>query len=236
MENLIRIKLNPRRGGVSPIDFRRPRFCLSGWPGGEVEVWTSVNGIVWEKLDESDYSVSFEPSQNRAYITLLFDISSILYLGFFPGGGNVVGIGYELEKYDRISVGWDVEGNTMSQIPAGCSFGSDDVADVQAGYTIEGAASGNCGVGYRLKFPEVACFPVGGWIAAPCDADISIGFGIGICDGALIVVGAATMGLCELAGEVIPLDEYASGGLCGEAAWRKQKIVQLDGVTPKELD
>jgi len=237
MENLIRVMMNPRRGGLYSYDFVRPSFCLSNWPSDQVEIWTSEDdGVNWDKVSEDDYRASYDPKSGRFYVTLLFDIKIATQLGFFSVEGNVVGIGYELTKYDTVGLGWAIEGCVASKVGAGWTIGDGSDENAAVGFSVYGDACVNLALGFRLKNPEVRNVGIGGWLAVPVDADACVGFSIGGNVVGCVPVGATIMGLWEIGGDMIPYDGDALNCLCGEAAWRKQKTVELNGTTPKELD
>jgi len=225
MENLIRIKLDPRRGGAEPIDFLRPCFVLSDWPFDAIEIWKSDDGgLAWEKLGEDQFAAGFNSAERKLYVSLLFDIASTTILAFFNPVGNLV------------PVGWDMEGPTASSAGVGWSAGADNPPVVPIGFTLEGEWGVNTPLGYMLKWPTVRNTPVGCAYAAPADTPCGLGCAIGTVDARSVGAGTTILGLGEFGLDFLVLDAPAISALAAEAAHRKQKVVTLTGTDPEELD
>ncbi|MCX6646207.1 MAG: hypothetical protein NTY09_07610 [bacterium] len=237
MNNLIRIKLDPRRGGVSGINFIRPCFVVLDWPGDEVDVWYSDdNGTSWDKLAGDDYRAGYDFESKRLYLTLLFDIGTISQIALYGSGGARVGIGYELASFDVMPVGWSVEGILVPVLPIGCSIGNQHGHAVGAGVTVDGANRKNYQTGFFVKRPNERNFAVGHVIAAPVDAIVPAGFGIGTIFSKSQGVGATIMGLSEYGLSFMSLDENAINAMSSEAVNQKQKLITFNGTDPEELD
>ncbi len=237
MENLIRIKFDPRRGGANADDFLRPRILIYNWPAEEIDIWSSDDGgQSWDKLDDTDFRASFEPATGRLYVELLFDITDTLLLAFFNPGGNIVGAGYTLTTYGKVSLGWCVEGSACGPIPAGWCNGSLAVSVIPCGSAIQGAWPKNIPIGHKVKYPNMTKVPVGHTLASPKDADTGIGFNIGTVALFAVTPGVTILGLSEFAADFLVVDESTADALCTEYAWKKQKAVTLNGTTPEELD
>jgi len=237
MENLIRIKLDPRRGGLASIDFKRPCFRIYNWKYSEVEIWYSDdNGLTWDKLGADDFRQSYYFERKQLYIALEFDITTISQLAFFAIDTKSVGVGWFATRYDKIGIGYSVEGIGTTNIPAGINIGSEKIAPVGAGYSIEGIRALNLSSGYTLKSAFKSNTFIGYTSADPEDRSISVGFHIGYLETELNVIGAAILGMSEYPVDLIILDDATISGLPGEAGWHKQKNVTLNGTTPEELD
>lgn len=237
MENLIRIKLDPKRGGVDPVDFIRPCFIVYDWPGDEVDVWFSDdNGSTWEKLESGNYRAGYDFELKRLYLTLLFDVDTVSQLAMFGSGGSYVGVGFSLTDYDLVPVGWDVEGIHGSVFPVGCQAGNVSGFEVGAGVTVEGEFPRGIPAGFFVKCPDVRNFAVGFAMAAPVDSIVPAGFNIGTVFSESQGIGMTIMGLSEYGLSFMSLDESTVDGLSGEAVHRKQKVVTLNGTDPEELD
>jgi hypothetical protein len=237
MNNLIRIKLDPRRGGVSGIDFIRPCFVVYDWPGDEVDVWYSDdNGTSWDKLTGDDYRAGYDFESKRLYLALLFDISTISQLALFGSGRAHVGVGYELASFDVMPVGWTVEGILVPLFPVGCSIGNEHGHAIGAGAMVDGANRNNVSAGFFVKRPNEKNFAVGHVIAAPVDVIVPAGFDIGTIFSGSQGVGATIMGLSEYGLSFMSLDENAINAMSGEAVNQKQKSITFNGTDPEELD
>ncbi len=237
MENLVRIKLDPHRGAANTDDFLRARFRLASWPSELVEIWTSDDdGLNWQKLTDPDILSCFDAPLNVLYVELLFDIEDPLLLAFFSPSGEIIGVGYELTRYDRVYVGWIIEGVDPKPIPIGWQTGSEHKSLIGAGYPIRGGSLINHPVGHLIKCPATSNAPANFYIANPHDGRIKIGFGLGTGESRYACVGASIMGLTETAVDLLLLDDAALDALCTEVAVHKQKQVTLNGTTPEELD
>jgi hypothetical protein len=237
MENLIRIKLDPKRGLLSPINFIRPCFVIYDWPGDEADVWFSDNnGLTWGKLGTDDFRAGYDFEMKRLYLSLLFDIDTISQVAIFGSGGTMVGAGYTIREYRSVQVGWNIEGIKGSPIPVGCSEGNELGFEVGVGATIDGALTGNIPAGYFVKCPFVRNFMVGYMVAGPIDTWIAVGFDTGTVFAVSQGVGATIMGLSEYGLDFMLLDEATIGAMSGEAVHRKQKIINLNETIPEELD
>jgi len=237
MENLVRIKLDPRRGGQDPFDFKRPCFRLSNWPNASVEIWSSDDeGLSWQKIPNSDYRWSYDPDNRHLYISFLFDITVITILAFFSPTGSHAPIGYTLTRYNKCSVGWSTEGANRANIDTGWSTGSETTPVIPIGCSIRGGKLKNIPIGYEIKWPIVSNNPVGASFAEPADSPVAIGFDIGLTTPNSIGVGVTILGCRGHPFDFIPLDGPSFSSLCAEASHRKQKNVVLNGTTPEELD
>jgi len=233
MQNLLRIMLNPRRGGSTSFDFLRPCFTIANWPGSEVDVWKSLNGLDWTKLGDADFVSSFEPSTRVLRLILLFDITQTTYLAFFDIDGERAGMGWTLEKNPVVPVGWNTEHDTGTNMGMGWSTGSVEPIDMCAGFDIQGALKGNIPCGWTIKNPVMSNLPLGYQVAAAQDGLLRIGFNVGTVHFRSISAGAAIMGLAEFP---IGLAYFDTEGLSAEAAVRKQVTITLSGTTPQELE
>jgi hypothetical protein len=237
MENLVRIKLNPRRGGPDPIDFNRPCFLLSNWPNASIEIWSSDDdGLSWQKIPETDYRFSYDGVNKYLYLSFLFDITVTTIFAFFSPTGNHAGVGWSLTRYDKIRVGWEVEAPNTTNAAAGWSTGSADTPVTPVGCSIYGGHLRNIPVGYNVKWPTVANTPVGASIAEPADSPVGAGFDIGEVTKRSVGVGVTILGCWEYPFDFVPIDDPTFASLCAEASHRKQKNVRLYGTTPEELD
>jgi hypothetical protein len=225
--------LNPRRGGSTSIDFLRPCFTIANWRGSEVDVWKSLNGLDWTKLEDTDFVSSFEPFTQTLRLALLFDLTQTTYLAFFDIDGRRTGIGWTLEKNPVVPVGWDTEDETGTIMAMGWSNGSVEPMDMCAGYDIQGALNGNIPCGWTVKEPVMSNLPLGYQVAAAQDGLLRIGFQIGEVHFRSISAGAAIMGLAEFP---IGLAYFDTDELSAEAAVRKQVTITLSGTTPQELE
>ena len=237
MENLIRIKLDPRRGGSTFIDFKRPCFRIYNWKNSEVEIWYSDdNGLTWDKLGADDFRQSYDFGHKYLYISLEFDITTVSQLAFFAIESKSVGVGWFMTLYDKIPIGYSVEGIEKTNIPAGINIGSEILAPVGAGYSIEGVRALNLPGGYTLKSAFKSNAFIGYTSADPEDRMIPVGFNVGYLETELDVIGVSILGMSEYPVDLIILDDATISGLPGEAGWHKQKNVTLNGTTPEELD
>jgi hypothetical protein len=225
MENLIRIKLDPHRGGAESIDFLRPCFVLSDWPFDAIEIWRSNDGgLAWEKLDDDEFTACFNASELKLYVSLLFDITSTTVLAFFSPVGSLV------------PMGWDIEGPTAYPAGVGWTVGADNPPVVPVGFTLEGESGANTPLGYMLKWPTVRNTPVGCAYATPADTPCGLGCTIGTVYAQSVGLGTTIFGLGEFGLDFLVLDSPALSSLAAEAAHRKQKMVTLTGTDPEELD
>lgn len=237
MENLIKIKLDPRRGGLAPIDFIRPCFIIYDWPGDDVDVWFSDDdGASWAKLAEDVYRVGYDQKTQRLYLSLLFDVDTISQLALFLPGGENIGVGFNITRYDLVQIAWTVEGVLGPVFPIGFPVGSELGASVGIGATIEGEFPRGVPVGFFVKYPNMRHFAVGHTVAAPVDMNIPAGFDTGTEFAASQGVGAWIMGLSEYGLVFMTLDEDTIDALSGEAVHQKQKTITLNGTDPEELD
>ena len=237
MENLIRIKFDPRRGQLDPIDFVRPCFRLSAWPNASVDIWYSDDdGESWEKVPESDYRSGYDAENLDLYVSLLFNITDITLIAFFSPEGSHVGIGYTISQSCQVGIGCQVEGQDLNRAPVGWSTGYGEAPVVPCGCSIYGALPKNIAVGYVIKWPTVRNAPLGASFANPADSPIGAGFDIGIVTSRSSGVGATILGLGEYPAEFLPLDPATIAAMSAQAAHRKQKTVTLNGTTPEELD
>jgi len=233
MNNLIRIKLDPKRGGVSGINFIRPCFILFDWPGDEVELWFSDDdGTSWDKLTDGDYRAGYDFESKKLYLTLLFDVSTISQLALYGSGGAHVGVGYELASFDVLPVGWTVEGILTPLMPIGCSIGNELGHAVGAGAMIDGADRTNFPAGFFVKRPNERNFAIGHVIAAPVDVVFPAGFDIGTIFSKSQGIGATIMGLGEYGLSFMSLDESTISAMSSEAVNRKQKSITFNGTDP----
>lgn len=225
MENLIRIKFNPKRGGAQSIDFLRPCFRLENRPTEEVEIWSSTDGGVnWDKLSQSGYRTSFYEGVKILYVSLLVDITGITQLAFFDIDGGVVGIG------------WEAESPWINLVNAGWSTGIVSGKNIGAGFALLGTLPSNVPLVYRIRRPNEFLLPLGYEIAVPSDFLINAGCSIGTVFEIFVASGGTIMGLREFPSSLLALDDDAIEALALEAAARKQKLVTLNGTTPEDLD
>ncbi len=237
MQNRIRIKLDPRRGGVLNIDFLRPCFTLSEWPSEEVEIWSSDDGgTSWAKLSSIDYRASHDPGDNVLHVSLLSDITGITQLAFFGIEGGTIGVGWTHECAGSIQIGWSVEGLTRRDTQVGWSLGTLDGRLAGSGYTIQGVLPRNVPISYKIKCPTVTTALIGFSISNPIDVHIGVGTSIGTVCALSVQAGETILGMREFPSSFFSLDEATIAALAGEAAHRKQKLVTLNGTTPEELD
>jgi len=237
MENLIRIKLDPKRGGVTDIDFKRPCFRIYNWEHSDVEIWFSDdNGVNWDKLDSDDFRFSYDFALKYLYVTLEFDIDTISQLAFFSPESKSIPVGHVLTRYDKIPVGWTLEGASILNIPSGASFGTTETYRVGGGFSILGDHAVNIPAGHTLKNATVGNTPVGHTCAAPHDRGVQVGYLLGRLETESNTVGVWILGMSEYPVEFIPLDDDTIDNLSAEAAWHKQKSVTLNGTTPEDLD
>lgn len=237
MENLIRIKLDPRRGGLHWIPFRKPSFRISNWRSSEVEIWKSENGgILWSKLDESTFVSSWDSSYQRLYLTLLFDISTVTHLAFFDINGSVVSVGFMLEKSPIVPVGWAIESWSVNQIPVGWSLGSSSHRAVPCGHTLFGPYPVNANSGFAVKSSILSNNPAGFILAAPNDNMARAGYHIGTNSTSFISCGACILGLFELPVNIRRVGDSDLDALSSEFALPKQKLIALMDDDPAELD
>jgi len=237
MENLIRIKLDPHRGALASIDFKRPCFRIYNWKNSEVEIWYSDdNGLTWDKLGTDDFRQSYNFIHKQLYVTLEFDITTVSQLAFFAIESKSVGVGWFATRYDKIGIGYSVEGIETTNIPAGIDIGSEKLVPVGAGCSIEGVRALNLSGGYTLKSAFKSNTFIGYTSADPEDRSIPVGFHIGYLETELDVIGASILGMSEYPVDLIILDDATISGLSAAAGWHKQKNVTLNGTTPEELD
>ncbi len=225
MENLIRIKFDPKRGGAQSIDFLRPCFRLENWPSEAVEIWTSTDsGVNWDKLSQSGYRTSYYGDEKFLYVSLLVDITGITHIAFFDIDGGAVG------------VGWEAENPWINLVNAGWSTGIVSGKNIGAGFTLLGPLPSNVPLVYRIRRPNEFLLPIGYEIAAPSDFLINAGCSIGTVFEIVVASGGTIMGLREFPSSLIALDDDAIEALVPEAAARKQKLITLNGTTPEDLD
>jgi len=237
MENLVRIKLDPHRGGANSHYFLRPRFRISDWPSEPVEIWTSDDdGVNWDKLDAEDFINCFDGPMKILYVELLFDISDTMLLAFFNPDGMTVGAGFEITRYDRIGLGWIAEGVDPKPVPLGWQSGSRDLSNIYAGHYVYGGSLFNHPIGHIIKCPAIFNTPINFNIANPHDGRIQVGFGLGTGMSEFAGVGVTLMGLSETGVDLLVIDDAALDAMSTEIAVRRQKQVTLNGTTPEELD
>ncbi len=237
MENLIRIKLDSRRGGQDTIDFRRPCFRLGEWPSSSLRIaWSQNGGQSWQKLPEEDYTIGYDGDSRELYVSLKFDVTGVTLFAFFAPEGTNCPIGYSLAKWNRIGIGWDTEGVSVRPVPIGWVTGDLDGGMVGSGFTIEGVWSRNNPLGFTERYPTLDSTPLGASIAEPVDSPVGLGFDIGTVLARTIGAAGTVLGLAEYPLAVLVLDPTTKSALCAEAAHRKQKMVTLYGTTPEELD
>ena len=237
MENLVRIKLNPRRGGLEEIDFKRPCFRLSNWPNASVEIWSSDDdGMSWEKISESDYRFAYDGDNRNLYISFLFDVTVTTIFAFFSPAGNHAGIGFSLTRYGKCPIGWQTEAPYPANTNMGWSTGSAEMPVIPIGCSIYGGNLRNIPIGFNIKWPTVANTPVGASFAEPADSPVGTGFSTGQMTKRSVGVGVTILGCWEYPFDFIPIDGPSFSSLCAEASHRKQKNVRLYGTTPEELD
>jgi hypothetical protein len=237
MDNLIRIKLDPKRGVGVHYDFIRPCFIVHDWPGDEVDAWFSDdNGSTWDKLDSAEFKSGYDFGLKRLYISLLFDVNTISQLALFGSGGTSVGVGFTLTDYDLIPVGWNSEGAHGLVINVGCSVGNDIASETGSGVTIQGNHGKDFPVGYFVKRPYEKNFPTGFKIAAPNDTIVPAGFNLGTVLTESQGTGVTIMGLSEFGMSFFSLDQKTVNALSGEAVHNRQKTITLNGTTSEDLD
>ena len=236
MQNLLRIKLDPQRGGASAIDFLRPCFKIDNWPSGEVEIWSSLNGLDWTKVEETGYLADYDSASRVLRVSLLIDLTEDTYLAAFDIDAAPVGTGYVLEKHDVVQTGWAEEAEDNRMTCVGWCSGSELVSDVSCGCAIYGQRGDNVEAGFDVKYPMMSNIGLGLDVAAAVDGLVRVGFATGLLTAKSCGAGSAILGLCETPAALICLDTHALAAMAGEAAVRKQKVVTLTGTSPEELD
>ncbi|HDS29908.1 MAG TPA: hypothetical protein ENN67_02565 [Firmicutes bacterium] len=225
MENLVRVKIDSHRGGQDSIAFLRPCFRIFGWNSDELEIWRSDDdGISWNKLDSSQYTASFRTDAHQLYVTIIDEIEDISLLAFFDIDGEVV------------NIGWKIDGASVNTLPSGWSAGETAGGIPPIGYSIRGALGLNVPVSYGVRCPSVLNIPSGFNTAVPVDFAINFGCSIGEVGKKSVKTGCAILGMREFPVDLKVLDDATILTLSAEAAHRKQKTVQLNGMEPEVLD
>jgi len=237
MQNTILIRIDPRRGGTSPISFRRCRFRLYSWASDEIELWISPDeGVTWQKVDNALFRACWDPSLRDMRVSLLFDIVGRTHLAFVDVDGDVVGVGFAVGRYHTTPLGWQAEGAGDANISIGWVTGRCIQPNVHAGFTVFGKRDLNFPVGYILKDPILKNLEAGWNIALPKDGIVRVGWSLGTVHSNSVELGATLMGLSEFQINFISFSDKDLASMPNEVAVRKQKLVTLKGFTPEVLD
>ena len=237
MQSTIHIRMDPRRGGTSPISFRRCRFRLYSWASDEIELWISPDeGITWQKVDNALFRACWDSSLRDMRVSLLFDIIGRTHLAFVDVDGDVIGIGFAVGRYPTMPLGWQVEGADSVNTPVGWLAGRCIQSNVHAGFAVFGKRELNLPVGYIVKDPILKNLEAGWNIALPKDGIVRVGWSLGTVHSSFIELGATLMGLSEFCINFISFSDKDFASMPNEVAVRKEKLVTLTGFTPEVLD
>jgi hypothetical protein len=231
MENLLKIKLDPLRGGSSHFDFIRPNFIVNNWPGdGIVLEYSNNGGATWVSLiPDVHYRSCYDATSRQLYVSLLFNIETELLIAF----NYFEEVEPELCSFP---LGWANEGISCSIAPLGWDAGADEISSVQAGYAIYGCYGIAITVGWVIKWFENINTQVGWTVADPVDAPITIGFDIGTIDVGSIRAGTTILGIANYPGQFIVLDRPSIDALGSSAVRCREKTITLSGYDPEVLD
>jgi hypothetical protein len=236
MQNYLRIKLDPQRGGSSAFDFLQPLFAIRNWPSPDIDIWTSPDNISWTRLQDTDFAACYDPTLKILYLSFLADLTSDIWIAFFNIGGVHSGIAYTLEKFDLLQIGWLVEASDISITPIAWTTGSPLSSDASVGCSIYGHRADNIPLGFDSKYPVMVNFLIGNNIAAATDLLVRAGYSSGLLTTNSCAIAATILGLSELPLDLIAIDPATLASMSAEVSILKQKDIILTGTSPEELD
>ena len=237
MSILLKIKFDPRRGGLTPYDFFSLALRVDNWSVPLLSVLESTDDHVYTPLQEDvEWRADFDYDSSRIRVHLLKNYSTIIYIILASADARNIPAACSIEGALNLNIpaSFNAESPRRINIPVAWNTGAALKRNIPAAYHIEAARQLNIPAAYNQKNIRSRNIPAACGISGAIGILIPVSFRIGSLDSRNIPAAAWIMGVAIMPADAVILPQHA-----GPAASRVKGCttkLTMTGTEWEELD
>ncbi len=212
MPIILKIKFDPRRGGLTPYDFFSPALRVDNWSPPLLSVLESTDNHVYTPLQEDvEWRADFDYDTSRLCVHLLKNYTTIIYIILASADARNIPAGCSIEGALDLNIhaSFNAEALRRTNIPVSWNTGAALKRNIPAAYHIESVRQLNIPAAYNQKNIRSRNIPAACGISGAITELIPVSFNLGSLDSRIIPATAWIMGVAIMPADAVILPLHA---------------------------